>query len=201
MNSPIRAATRRPGSRSLRPLAFASLLLLPVLGLAAAAPEPAAAARPDGTHDFDWLPGRWHVQHHRLAKRLAGDHTWVEFDGTSVGWLTLGGLGNVDDNVVNLPSGPYHGETFRTYDPQTRLWSIWWVDGRSSNRLDPPVVGHFEHGIGIFECDDTFEGRPIRVRYRWDITNPDNPRWEQSFSPDGGKTWEVNWRNEFTRAQ
>jgi hypothetical protein len=65
--------------------------------------------------------------------------------------------------------------------------------------MDPPVVGGFDGDSGTFVGEDTFEGRPITVRFRWfDIYGP-RPHWEQAFSPDGGATWEVNWRNFFTR--
>jgi hypothetical protein len=65
--------------------------------------------------------------------------------------------------------------------------------------VDEPVVGRFEDGVGVFECDDTWEGTPIRVRYRWSDVDTEHPRWEQAFSTDGGETWEVNWVATFTR--
>ena len=45
--------------------------------------------------------------------------------------------------------------------------SIYWADSRRCGVLDPPVFGGFDGDIGIFEGDDTFEGRPIVVRFRW----------------------------------
>ena len=63
-----------------------------------------------------------------------------------------------------------------------------------------PVEGTFADGTGTFECDDTWEGRPVRVRYQWLDTASAQPRWEQSFSPDGGQTWEVNWSSVFRRS-
>jgi hypothetical protein len=56
------------------------------------------------------------------------------------------------------------------------------------------VVGRFEGDVGTFECDDVWEGTPIRVRYRWTKTDPDHPRWEQAFTADAGQTWETNWK-------
>ena len=64
--------------------------------------------------------------------------------------------------------------------------------------LDPPVIGSFSGDVGIFEGEDTFEGRPIHVRFIWSGITPPSPRWEQAFSPDGGKTWETNWVMDFT---
>ncbi len=150
-------------------------------------------------HDWDWLIGDWDVWHRRLKERLAGNNDWQEFNGKSVFWKTLGGLGNVDDNIVELPDGIYRGLSIRSFDPATRQWAIWWLDARYPTRLDPPVLGRMESDSGTFIGQDTFKGRPITVRFRWLDLHSKRPNWEQSFSPDGGKTWEVNWRNYFTR--
>jgi ketosteroid isomerase-like protein len=154
----------------------------------------------DGRGDFDLFMGTWRVHHRRLKERLSNNHEWIEFEGTSTTQKILGGLGNMDDNVLNFPAGTYRAVTFRTYDPPKKLWSIWWIDSRNPGPLDPPVVGRFENGVGTFYADDTLQGKPIRVRYLW--TNLSTvPHWEQAFSEDGGKTWETNWTMDFTRTQ
>jgi hypothetical protein len=44
--------------------------------------------------------------------------------------------------------------------------AIWWLDGRTpSSDLDQPVKGHFKNGVGMFYADDTFQGKPVRVRF------------------------------------
>jgi hypothetical protein len=104
----------------------------------------------------------------------------------------------MDDNVLDLPGGAYYAVTVRTYDPGKALWTIWWIDSRNPGHLDPPVVGRFDKGVGTFYAEDTFKGRPIRVRFLW--TNPSTtPHWEQAFSSDGGKTWEMNWSMDFAK--
>jgi hypothetical protein len=153
----------------------------------------------DGRHDFDFLAGRWAVSHRRLIQSLAGSNDWQTFTGTCHAWPLLGGLGNVDDNLLHLPAGDYRAASLRAFDPGTQRWSIWWLDGRAPGRLDPPVVGAFESGIGTFLADDTYEGRPIRVRFTWSGTDTPAPRWEQAFSADAGKTWETNWAMNFSR--
>jgi hypothetical protein len=150
-------------------------------------------------HDFDFLPGTWRVHHRRLKERLAGNDEWEEFEGTMVAWPILDGAGNIDDNVLELPSGTYRAISLRSFDPATNKWSIWWLDGRSPGRLDPPVVGEFKDGIGTFFAPDTFKGRPIFVRFLWSNISATTARWEQSFSEDGGHTWEVNWVMESTK--
>jgi len=107
-------------------------------------------------------------------------------------------------------------KTVRTYDPKTGLWRIYWVDNKfSAGVIQPPVVGKFDGNVGIFEGPDTFNGRPILVRFTWTVPpkasqvpakweqtlNPKGlpviAKWEQAFSTDNGKTWETNWYNEF----
>lgn len=153
-----------------------------------------------GERDFDFLTGRWHVSHRRLRRRLAGDDTWQIFGGTCDARPLLDGMGNVDDNVVELPAGTYRAVGLRAFDAASGQWAIWWLDARDPHRLDPPVVGGFANGIGDFHADDTFDGRPIRVRFRWTEVDTNTPRWEQAFSTDAGSTWETNWTMRFSRA-
>ena len=152
-----------------------------------------------GSHDFDFLHGHWHVAHRRLRERLRGNDEWQSFDGSCSAQPVLGGQGNVDDNLLHLPDGSYRAVTLRSHDPLTGRWCIWWLDGREPHRLEVPVVGRFEHGIGDFFSDDVLDGRAIRVRYRWLDTGTATPRWEQAFSPDAGASWETNWTMVFTR--
>lgn len=151
-----------------------------------------------GSMDFDFLFGHWKVRHRRLRKRLANDTQWDEFGGTSECRSILGGNGNIDDNLIALPDGPYRAATLRAFDAKSRQWSIWWLDGRT-NRIDPPMIGHFKNGVGSFYCDDVFEGKPIRVRFIWSDIAEDSALWQQAFSADGGKTWETNWYMIFVR--
>lgn len=150
--------------------------------------------------DFDFAVGDWRVQHRRLKDRLVGSQEWIEFEGLMSTQKTLGGFGNVEDNLLRLPEGEYRAIAVRSFNPQSGQWSIWWLDGRYPERIDVPVTGRFENGIGTFYADDTLNGAPIRIRFIWSTRNPQNPRWEQAFSADGGVTWETNWTMEFSRA-
>ena len=71
---------------------------------------------------------------------------------------------------------------------------------RNPHNLDVPVKGSFSHGVGMFFADDTFNGKPIKVRFLWLDTQSGSPRWEQAFSTDNGATWETNWTMQFTRS-
>ena len=151
-------------------------------------------------HDFDFLVGDWIVQHHRLKQRLAHSDEWETFTGTCHTWKLLGGQADVDDNVLNAPAGTYRAASLRSFDPATKSWSIWWLDSRHAKQVDPPVVGTFENGIGTFLANDTYNGKPILVRYIWSGITRNSAKWQQAFSADGGKTWETNWTMEFHRS-
>ena len=163
-----------------------------------------AAARPPSAGDprrqFDFVFGTWRAHHRRLKERLANSTEWIEFDGISVGQPLMGGVANMDDNVMEMPSGAYRGVSLRCFDPASGKWAIWWLDERFPHTVDAPVIGGFESGIGTFSCDDTLRGRPIKIRYVLTPLTTTTRRWEQAFSPDGGQTWETNWITHFTRA-
>jgi len=154
-------------------------------------------ARPNT--DFDFFMGSWKCRHRYLVKRLAGCHDWIEFGGSCVARKILDGFGNMDENDIDLPGAAYHGMSLRTWDPASKLWSIYWLDSRRPGDLFPPVHGGFEKGVGTFHGNDTLDGRPIRVRFTWSRTTDSSPRWEQAFSLDNGSTWEPNWSMDFTR--
>jgi hypothetical protein len=155
-----------------------------------------------GLHDFDFLVGRWRVHHRKLKERLANNHEWIEFEGTLVSQPLMGGYANVDDDVFEVPGGTYRGVAPRLFDAKTQQWSIWWLDSRTPLApVDPPVRGSFHDGVGTFYADDTFNGRPIRIRFIWSEITPTSCHWEQAFSPDGGKTWETNWVQDLKREQ
>lgn len=162
-------------------------------------PVAPGAVPADGRGQFDFLAGRWSVAHRRLRRRLVGDTCWEEFAGLCESRPIIGGLGNVDDNILEPPAGAYRAATVRLFDPPTGLWSIRWVDGRAP-RLGPPVRGRFENGVGLFLGDDALDGRPVRVRFTWSGITARSARWDQAFSTDGGATWEPNWSMAFERA-
>ena len=63
----------------------------------------------------------------------------------------------------------------------------------------PPQAGKFgADGIGDFLGLGTFEGKPIVVRHRW-VPRNGNPRFEEAFSADKGKTWQTVWTTDYER--
>ncbi|KIC16821.1 MULTISPECIES: hypothetical protein [unclassified Leisingera] len=152
------------------------------------------------SRDFDFEFGSWVVRHRRLKERLTGCDEWEEFEGTSETRPVLGGNGNVEDNLLEFPSGAYRAIALRSFDPASQKWAIWWLAATDPHQLDVPVVGSFEDGVGAFYAEDTLRSEPVSVRFLWLHTGTETPRWEQAMSSDGGKTWETNWTMDFRRA-
>jgi hypothetical protein len=148
-----------------------------------------------GSHEFDFIYGHWTVHNKKLRDVTDRDCTdWVEFDATSEAFPILDQLGHIDRIYVpDPPDGdPFEGFTLRLFDPVTGTWSIWWSSTRAPGRLDPPVMGRFSGGHGVFDCEDNIGGWPVTVRFEWQADDAE-PIWQQSFSYDSGVTWKANW--------
>jgi hypothetical protein len=154
-------------------------------------PQQAAALR-DGQHDFDFEIGNWKTHLKRLVHPLTGSTTWIEFDGTSAIRKVWNGRANLVELEVDGPSGHIEGLSLRLYNPQAHQWSLNFASA-SDGTLSVPTVGEFKNGRGEFFDQETLGGRTIFVRNVFSDITPDSYRFEQSFSADGGKTWEVNW--------
>ncbi len=152
----------------------------------------------DVSHDFDFLFGHWKVENERLFKRLQNCGEWERFDAVSEAKPILGGIGNIDTFTPDHWRPGFIGMSLRLFNPSTQQWSIYWMSNQTG-KLEPPVVGGFQDGVGVFEGDDVLEGRPIRVRFIWSEITANSARWHQDFSDDDGQTWETNWVMRMTR--
>ena len=157
--------------------------------------QASSAATPearDGHHDFDFEIGTWTTRLSRLLRPLTGSTTWVEYVGTTVVRKVWNGRANLVELEVDGQAGHLEGLSLRLYNPQSRQWSL-----NSSNSaggtLSPPAIGEFRNGRGEFFSQETLNGRAILVRFVISDVTPTSCRFEQSFSDDGGKTWEINW--------
>jgi len=151
-------------------------------------------------HDFDFLEGKWVLKDKKLKSRLTNNNEWIEFESTVEMRKLLNGIGNMDVYKTEVDGKPFEGIALRLFNPKTKLWSIYWADS-NVGVMDVPVVGSFEGNIGKFFCKDKFKGKDIIVVFLWDKTDPNNPVWSQAFSPDNGKTWEINATNTSHRAK
>jgi hypothetical protein len=162
-------------------------------------PAVAAATLTAGEHDFDFEIGAWKTHLSRRLHPLTGSQTWVEYDGTTIVRPVWGGAGNLVELVVDGPAGHFEGLSLRLYNPQTRQWGLNFAN-RSDGQMVAPTIGGFRDGRGEFYQQDTLNGRVIFVRFVITKRSKDAIHFEQAFSADGGKTWEVNWIADDTRA-
>jgi hypothetical protein len=153
------------------------------------------ASKTSSARDFDFLAGKWTMDNKKLKSRLTNNTEWMEFTSTSENLgSVLNGIGNMDFYRATFDGKPFEGLTVRLFNPQTRLWSLYWV-ASDVGIMDPPVVGSFEGSVGLFYCKDVYKGTPVLVVFKWDKTDPENPVWSQAFSSDNGKSWEWNYSN------
>ena len=182
-----------------------AIALQPLPGSAQAAPagtHPAARqARPhDGSRDFDWEIGTWKTVLKRRLHPLTGSDTWVAYAGTTVVHSLWGGRANLVELDVAGTAGRIQGASWRLYNPEARQWSLNFSNARVGT-LSTPTIGEFRNGRGEFYSGDTLDGRAILVRFVISRITPDSAHFEQSFSDDGGRTWETNWIADDTRVQ
>jgi len=168
---------------------------------AQATSDPAFLPQRDGSHDFDFLIGDGKAHVRRLPDRLNKSNFWVEYDGISNHKKLLDSNANFEEFDVTSTDKKLRikAQTLRLYNPATRQWSIYLVDLDNGTLDAPPVVGGFTGNRGEFFHQEQLKGRTILVRYIWLDISPKSARMEQSYSPDGGKTWEVNWICELSR--
>jgi hypothetical protein len=174
----------------MKPLALCLTALVACVSHAASA-QSAPPVR-DGQHDFDFELGTWKTHITRLLHPLTGSTTWVEYDGTSVVRKVWDGRANLLELEVAGPSGHIEALSLRLYNPDARQWSLNFSNG-STGTLGVPTVGEFSHGRGEFYDQETLGGRAVLVRFVISDITADSCHFEQAFSPDGGKSWEVNW--------
>jgi hypothetical protein len=146
----------------------------------------------DGQHDFDFEIGTWKTHLKRLVKPLTGSMTWVEYEGITRVTKVLEGRANLVELKAKGAAGEFEGLSLRLYNPQSRQWSLNFANA-NSGVLAVPAIGEFKNGRGEFYNRDTLNGRSILVRFVISDITPNSCRFEQSFSDDSGKTWEVNW--------
>ena len=172
---------------------LAALLLVPATNARGqTVPSESKTTARDGQHDFDFEIGTWKTHLRRRLKPLTGSNEWMEMDGTTVVRKVWNGRGNLVELEVDAPSGHFEALSLRLYNPQSHQWSINYANA-ADGTLTQPAIGEFRSGKGEFYDQETFNGRAILVRFVISDITENACHFEQAFSDDGGKTWEVNW--------
>ncbi len=156
----------------------------------------------DGQHDFDFEIGTWKTHLSRLLHPLTGYTTWVEYEGTTVVRKVWNGRANLVELEVDGPAGHIEALSLRLYNPQSHQWSLNFANSNGGG-MSQPTIGEFNNGRGeFFDTEPSGpNGRAILVRFVISVITPNSCHFEQAFSNDGGKTWEVNWIATDTRVK
>lgn len=182
------------------------VILYPLRGLAQEKPAAAQASvqqtptQRDGQHDFDFHFGTWRTHLRRLLNPLTGSTKWVEYEGITTVRKVWNGRANLVELVADGAAGHFEGLSLRLYNPQSRQWSLNFAN-INGGVITQPTVGEFKNGRGEFFDQETLNGRAILVRFIISDITPNSCRFEQAYSDDGGKTWEVNWMATDTRVK
>jgi hypothetical protein len=180
------------------PTRAALISSLAVLAFFSPAARADAPPERDGAHDFDFEIGTWKTHVKRLLRPLTGSTTWVEMDGTTLVRPVWGGRANLAELEAEGGGSHFRGLSLRLYNPETRTWSLNFANA-SNGLLGTPSIGRFANGRGEFFSKEAWNGRMILVRFVISDITPTSCRFEQAFSEDDGKTWEVNWLATDTR--
>lgn len=172
-------------------------LLLLTLTATMALAGPAAALR-DGSHDFDFEIGRWKTHLKRLEHPLSGSTSWVSYEGTTEVRKVWNGRANLVELEVDGAKGHIEALSLRLYNPESHQWSLNFSNSAGGS-MGTPTVGEFNNGVGEFYDQETFAGRAVLVRFVISDIKANSCHFEQAFSADGGKSWEINWVADDTR--
>ena len=178
------------------------VLLLAGSALHAEDPVPQPA---DAQHAFDFDLGTWKTHSRRLLKPLTGSTSWVEMDGVTVVKPVWGGKANLAELEADGPQGHLQLLSLRLYDPTAHQWNLNFATSRvgilnvAGEAQSVPMIGRFVGKRGEFYDQEPYDGRTIWVRFIIEPLSATTAHSEQAFSDDNGRTWEVNWINDYTR--
>jgi hypothetical protein len=154
-------------------------------------------ARVPAPHAFDYQFGAWRVHVSRLLDPGGASARWTRYDGTHVVAPLLNGSANIGVLEIGGPAGNIEGLQLRTFDPSTRRWKLAFASG-SDGKVQPPSIGRFENGQGVFFERTRIGGRLARVRTVATRLTETTNRDVISYSTDGS-TWHPLWIASYAR--
>jgi hypothetical protein len=154
-----------------------------------AAPQPQTTAR-DGAHDFDFDIGVWHTDIVRRLHPLSGSDETMHLTGTVTVRKVWDGRAQLEEIEADGPAGHWEGMTVFLYDPKARQWSMNFANS-ADGKITSPMIGSFDNRRGELIAQDKLYGRSVLVRGVWSDLTPTTHTYQESYSADGGRTWEV----------
>jgi hypothetical protein len=206
---PAHSTEKRGASRQVTEflMVWWKRVLLAALAATATIPGSAIPLKPevkDGQHDFDFSIGAWQTHISRRLHPLSGSDEWADYVGSSTVRPIWHGHASLGETAADGPAGHLQAMSLRLYNPESHQWNLYYASSGGTTStptaLTVPTIGEFKNGRGEFFDTELFLGRSILVRNVWSDISPNSIRFEQAFSEDGGRTWEVNWIAVDTRA-
>lgn len=146
----------------------------------------------DGS-EFDFWVGKW-------------DLSWEYRDGTQ-GEGTNHMVKTLNDKVIHenfeaTDDGLYQGfkgTSISVFNPNSKTWHQAWADNQGGYFN---FIGEVGQGKRIFKTNPTvIDGSEIIQRMRFYNIEENSFTWDWERSADGGKTWSLQWRINYRRAQ
>jgi len=156
------------------------------------------AALRDGQHDFDFNIGTWKTHIRYLHKPPTGPNVWVVLQGTVTVRKVWGGRAELEEIEADGATGHFEGLTIFLYDPQSHQWSQTFTDSNDGHP-EQPMIGGFKDGRGELISQLAYQGRTVLMRGVWSDIKANSHRFEESFSDDGGRTWQPQFLASLTR--
>jgi len=158
-----------------------ALVLFLLTGLAAtpaaAAPTPAAEARPCAApqhRQLDFWIGDWDLVI-RVRRGPEAD-TWLQARGTQHIEPILGGCAISETFSADGPGDPWAGRSYSMWVPALGKWRQTWVDDQGEYLA---FTGGVEHGVMTLVGEPRHKnGRTLRMRMVFLDVKPDSLRWE-----------------------
>lgn len=149
-----------------------------------------------GPGDFDFLTGEWTIELRNFD--TSGPNGSEVKKASATVHRVLGGAGSIEE--LRRGDGTMWGMGVRVWLPEKKLWADHWTSAQDGV-VNPPQLGSFIGGAGLFTLDDTDDGKPVKIRGVWDKITPRSCRWYQCQSRDDGKSWEYGWYMDWTRVK
>lgn len=147
-----------------------------------------------GPGDFDFLTGEWTIVIRNFD--TSGPDGTRERKSSATVHRVLGGAGSIEE--LRNADGSMWGMGVRVWRAEEGKWADHWTAAQNGV-VNPPQLGQFVDGSGVFLMDDEDAGKPVRIRAVWDRITATSCRWHQALSRDAGQTWEYGWYMDWTR--
>lgn len=139
-------------------------------------------------HAFDFWVGNWSAE-------------WKGKDGETIkgsNIITKTLDAKVIKEVFEDPSTGFKGTSISVYKTKTKTWHQAWADNQGGYYN---FIGEIDGEKRIFKTlpKKVNENIVIQRMVFYDIT-PIKFTWDWESSKDGGKTWKLNWRVNYTKA-